>query len=71
MKKNSYLSPWIWLVYLLLFAGAIPWYWSTETIVLWFGFPRWVVVSVAGSAVISCFTAWLLLTRWPVEGEEE
>lgn len=61
-----YLTGRIWWTYAVLFAIAIPWYWqflpkTALTVVL--GFPLWVLVAVCGSAVISAYTAWLLLRR--------
>ncbi len=65
-----YLSWRIWLTYLFLFAVAIPWYWQwfpAAKSALCFGLPLWVCVAIAGSFVISCFTALLLLRPWPDE----
>jgi len=61
------------VTYLLLFAIAIPWYWT------WFGdaatqpllgLPRWVTVSILASACISLLTAWRILKHWPEEDNE-
>lgn len=67
---HHYLSWRIWAVYALLFGIAIPWYWPAEDVRMLLGFPLWVVVSMAGSALISCYTAWLFAFRWPVDEEE-
>ena len=64
-RGRMYLSWRIWLIYALLFAIAIPWYWPPEDATRWFGMPVWVVVAVVTSAVISGFTAWLLRRPWP------
>ena len=74
--KRSYLAGWIWLVYLVLFGIAIPWYWQFPGFdkiadAIWLGFPAWVVVAVLGSASISTFTAWLWLKYWPEDEEDE
>ena len=69
-----YLSLRIWLIYALLCAAAVPWYWKYLAVppdrLLW-GMPVWVASSIAGSAAISLFTAWLLSRPWPQESEEE
>lgn len=66
-----YLRAGIWILYAVLVAIAVPWYWR------WFpcvaelrvaGAPIWVATSVAASVAISGVTAWLLARPWP--GEE-
>ncbi len=57
------------LIYLILFLFAIPWYWGEFGKKLFLGLPLWVVASIFVSFLISCYTAFLLLTTsWP--GEE-
>jgi hypothetical protein len=75
-SKSSYNRWWIWVIYLVLFAIAVPWYWTfsfmpIEQTAVWIGFPAWVVVSVAGSFLISCFTALLWVRFWPEEDEDD
>lgn len=75
-SSSSYNRWWVWIVYLILFAIAIPWYWNLPSLPIdaksiWFGFPAWVVVSVAGSFLISCFSAILWTCFWPEDDEEE
>ena len=71
---RGYLRWWIWLTYLVLFVIGIPWYWPMGDRAMWFGVPAWVVVAVLTSVLLSVFTAWLILRRWPqddkVESEE-
>jgi len=67
---HNYLSWRIWSVYAVLFGIAVPWYWPAEDARMLVGLPLWVVVSVAGSFGISCFTAWLLVARWPADEED-
>ncbi len=58
------------VVYVLLALVAIPWYWrwlpSADRIV--FGVPLWVASALVGSAIVSCYTGWLLSHPW--QGEE-
>ena len=70
LEKSPYLRWWIWLVYSALLAAGIPWYWPADSTALWLGMPAWVTVAVADSIVMSAFTVWLLLTRWPDLDEE-
>lgn len=63
----SYLSWPIWLAYGVLFAIGIPWYWPKDDTTVWFGMPRWVVVAIGTSVLLSSWTAWLLRYTWPDE----
>jgi hypothetical protein len=59
----------ICFAYAILTLIAIPWYWrwipSASNLVC--GVPAWVASSIAGSALVSCYTAWLLSHAWPDE----
>jgi len=69
-----YLTWRIWLIYLVLFIVAVPWYWwmlPVSGMSVWLGMPLWVVVSLAVSAIVSTFTAALLCRRWPDEQDAE
>ncbi|MEM9016802.1 MAG: hypothetical protein AAGC68_07290 [Verrucomicrobiota bacterium] len=68
--ERALLAPWIWVVYVGLFIVAIPWYWPSGDERVFLGFPLWVVVSIAMSLVISIYTAWIFLTRWPRQEDE-
>ena len=60
----------IWIVYLLLFAVAVPWYWPADyrgPLVL--GFPLWVAVSLAAIALLAAWTAWVINRYW-IEAED-
>ncbi|MAS96955.1 MAG: hypothetical protein CMO55_27505 [Verrucomicrobiales bacterium] len=70
-ESNRLLRPWIWIVYLILFLFGVPWYWPEGDTRILIGFPLWAVVTVGISFLISCFTAWLFLFRWPEEDSEE
>ncbi|MDA1050909.1 MAG: hypothetical protein O3C40_10580 [Planctomycetota bacterium] len=59
----------IWISYGLLALVAIPWYWRWIPIAdaLFCGLPVWVVSAIVGSALVSCYTAWLLSRPWADE----
>ncbi len=70
-RAASLRRPWIWSVYLVLFALSVPWYLpSTTAPALWFGFPYWVLISLAAIGAIACYTAWIIHRYWPT-GEDE
>jgi polyferredoxin len=63
---------WIWLVYLLLYAVAIPWYWPENyrgPLIL--GFPLWVAVSLSAFFLVSAWTAFVALRFWQLRDGEE
>lgn len=62
---------WPALVYALLLAIGIPWYWPQDKHDIVLGMPAWVIVAIAASACASVFTAWLLAKPWPAETEQE
>ena len=64
-RRHPYLSLPVWLTYAVLLAIAIPWYWPADEPRLLLGVPLWAVVSFGSSALVSIFTAWLLLRHWP------
>ena len=56
---------WIWWVYLVLYAIAVPWYWPAGyrgPLVL--GFPLWVLVSLGAAAGLAVLTAWVIYRFW-------
>jgi hypothetical protein len=59
----------VWLCYGILTIVAIPWYWRwiPGATTLIFGVPAWAASAIVGSALVSCYTAWLLSYRWPDE----
>ena len=67
--KGPYLSLKVWGVYAVLLVAAVPWYWPVDDETRWAGVPAWVVIALAGSAVVSVYTAWLLRRPWPSEEE--
>ena len=70
-EKNTFLSPKVWWLYAALFGVSIPWYWPQSEPTIWFGLPAWVIVTLLSSFVISGFTAWLLMSRWPSAPSDE
>tara|TARA_A100001037_G_C14622287_1_gene402094 strand:- start:248 stop:493 length:246 start_codon:yes stop_codon:yes gene_type:complete len=62
----------IWLVYLLLYALAIPWYWPEGyrgPLIL--GFPLWVAVSLGAVLLLAVWTVWVIRRYWIMAQEEE
>ena len=57
MKRNSVIC----LVYLILIALAVPWYWPDNTTLVVLGLPAWVFVAILISCLASIFTAIVLL----------
>ena len=56
---------WVWLVYLLLFAVAIPWYWPPSYRgPLVAGLPMWVAVTVVSVALLAAWTAFVITRYW-------
>jgi len=63
---------WVWLVYLLLYAVTIPWYWPTGYRgFLVIGFPLWVAVSLVGVVLLAAWTVWVIHRYWREAGEED
>ena len=56
---------WIWVVYLCLFAVAVPWYQPAGGPVrLWLGLPHWVVVALAAYLAVAVFTVFVVARYW-------
>ena len=65
--------PWIWVVYVLLFAASVPWYLPAGgPPQLWLGLPHWVVISLSAYLGVALFTAWVVARYWstPPPGDE-
>lgn len=59
---------WVWAVYLTLFGASVPWYLPADgPLRLWLGLPHWVVVSLAATAGVAVFTAFVVRRLWPEE----
>ena len=64
--------PWIWAVYIFLFAASVPWYLPAGgPLRLWFGLPHWVVISLAACLAIAVFTAYVVTRYWSVPPGDE
>ncbi len=60
--------PLIWVVYLLLFVVAVPWYWPTGyrgPLVL--GLPLWAAVSLGAVVLMALWTAFVIRRWWREE----
>ncbi|HHZ93543.1 TPA: hypothetical protein EYN98_30440 [Candidatus Poribacteria bacterium] len=68
--ENKYGKWLIWLIYIVLLAVGVPWYWDSGDKTIWFGFPAWVMVAIIVSLILSCLTAWLLQRPWSETPEE-
>ena len=63
---------WIWFVYLLLYAIAIPWYWPEGYIgPTLMGFPLWVAVTLSAIVGLGCWTVFVIYFFWQTGEEEE
>ena len=71
LKCEPRSKPLIWVVYLLLYAIAIPWYWPAGYRgPLIGGFPLWVAVSLGAILGLALWTVWVLNKYWQEEEEE-
>lgn len=55
----------VWVVYALLFAVAIPWYWPAGTrgsLIL--GLPMWVAITLASVVALAAWTAFVIHRYW-------
>jgi hypothetical protein len=67
---------WVWLVYLVLFAIAIPWYWPPSyrgSLVA--GLPMWVAVTIASIILLAGWTVFVITKYWidpdDADGDQE
>ena len=63
---------WVWCVYMLLYAIAIPWYWPVDYIgprVL--GFPLWVAITLFAVCLLAIWTVLVIRWFWIVDEEIE
>ncbi len=63
---------WIWFVYLLLYAIAIPWYWPEGYVgPIVMGLPLWVAVTLLAVVALACWTVFVIYYFWQTVEEEE
>ena len=66
-RRGSF-PAWIWPVYVVLFGASVPWYLPADApLRIWFGLPHWVVLSLAATAGVAVFTAFVVHRLWPDE----
>ena len=64
--------PWIWAVYVFLFAVSVPWYLPPGSPArLWLGLPHWVVLSLLAYLAVAVFTAYVVARYWSVPPADE
>ena len=64
--------PWIWAVYVLLFAASVPWYLPPGSPArLWLGLPHWVIISLLAYLAVAVFTAYVVTRYWSVPPADE
>ncbi len=60
--------PIVWVVYAMLYAIAIPWYWPEGYRgALIFGLPTWAAVSLAATLALAVWTAFVIHRYWNEE----
>ena len=60
--------PWIWLVYVALFAAAVPWYLPADAATTtWLGLPLWVTLSLTATLGVAWFTVFVIHRYWSDE----
>ena len=65
LKAEPRRRGWIWLVYLGLYALAIPWYWPAGyrgPLVL--GLPLWVACTLGAMVLLAAWTSWVIFYCW-------
>lgn len=56
---------WIWIIYLILFAFSIPWYFPAgQGMRLLFGLPVWLVCSITMVLLMAIFTTLIIRKYW-------
>ncbi len=66
-------KPLVWLIYLLLFAIAIPWYWPAGYVgPLVLGMPLWVATTLGSVVLLALWTVFTISRFWrhASEGDE-
>ena len=55
------------IIFIVLLAAAVPWYWPDSATGLYAGFPGWVLTAIAVTAVSAVVAAIALHKPWPGE----
>ena len=72
LQREPRRRAWIWLVYLVLFAVAVPWYWPESFRgPLVGGLPLWVAVTVGSIFLLAAWTAFVITRYWVDLDDEE
>ncbi len=76
LRQEPRKKGWVWLVYLVLFAAAIPWYWPPSyrgSLVA--GLPMWVAVTIASIVLLAGWTVFVITKYWidpdDADGDQE
>jgi hypothetical protein len=65
LRSEPRRKPWVWLVYALLLALAIPWYWPAGYRgPLLLGFPLWAAATVLCVVLLAGWTCWVIAACW-------
>lgn len=65
LRQEPRKKRWIWLVYLVLFAVAIPWYWPPSYRgALVAGLPMWVAVTIGSIVLLAGWTVFVITKYW-------
>lgn len=55
----------IWVIYIVLFAFSIPWYFPEGTgMWLIYGLPVWLITTIGVVVTMAIFTVWVIKTYW-------
>lgn len=67
-RKEPIRTPWIWVVFGVLFVLINPWYFPASfSQPLFWGIPAWAVVIVGASLALSGFCHYVLAHHWQVD----
>ena len=56
---------WTWIIYLILFAFSIPWYFPAgQEMNLIYGLPVWLLCSISAVLSMAIFTVWIIRKYW-------
>lgn len=64
---------WTWVLFALLYAFIVPWWWPDGDAEVWLGLPRWVVTALLGGLLVAVAVNVLIHRYWrdsPEPGHE-